>query len=99
MFRRCRLADLDSTHSAGSRASAEQWTAREPTAKEAVEDAVIFHVESEEKPTAAEFLSRSIFREVDRIDPHIWLIVIVALFFGTLMFCVLGACGLAMMNR
>ena len=61
---------------------------------------MLFHAEPEpeDRPTATAFVSRSIFHEIDRIDPQVWLIVIVALFVGTLMFCVLGACVLAMIS-
>jgi serine/threonine protein kinase len=67
------------------------WTAPEPTAKD-TEDMVLFHLEPEEKPASAEFLSRSIFSEIDHIHPQVWLIVIVAAFVGLLVFCVLGTC-------
>ncbi len=72
------------------------WTV--PTAKEAVEDAVLFHVESDDKLVPSELLSNTIFSEIDRIDPKVWLIAIVALWVGTLFFCVLGACVFSMMR-
>jgi serine/threonine protein kinase len=72
------------------------WT--EPTVKEAGDDAVLFHVDPEDRPTATDILSRSIFSEIDRVHPHVWLIAIVALWVGTLFFCVLGACVYSMMR-
>ncbi|MBI3823349.1 MAG: serine/threonine protein kinase [Planctomycetes bacterium] len=69
------------------------WT--EPAIKEVTEDAVLFNAEPDEKPTAADPLSGSIFREIDRIDPQIWVFAILALFAGALFVCVLGTCALA----
>jgi len=68
------------------------WTAPEPSAKEATADAVLFHVEAEEKPVQEEVLSRTIFDEVDRIEPHVWLIALGTLAIGAVFFCAFGAC-------
>lgn len=70
------------------------WTV--PTVKETVEDAVLFHVDPE--PAAPELLSRTMFGEIDRINPHVWLIAIVALWVGALFFCVLGTCVFSLMR-
>ena len=66
------------------------WTI--PVAKETLEDAVLFRIEPEEKPLPMEVLSRSIFSDVDRIGPQVWVLVIVAAWVGLLVFCVLGTC-------
>jgi hypothetical protein len=53
---------------------------------------VLFHAETEEKSTATELLSRTMFSEIDRVDPQIWLIGGIALFVVGLFACVLGTC-------
>jgi serine/threonine protein kinase len=68
------------------------WTAPEPSAKEAVEDAILFHIDPEDRPAPAEALSGSIFREIDRIHPLVWLLVSVGVCLGLMLFCVLGTC-------
>ena len=70
------------------------WTVPEPSAikEEAVGDAVLFRVDPEDRPQPSEFLSRSIFSDIDRIQPHVWLIVIIAVWVGLLLFCGLGTC-------
>ena len=72
------------------------WTV--PAAKETIEDVVLFHLEAEDKRTATEVLSRSIFSDIDRVHPDVRLIVIVAVFVGVLLFCVLGSCLYSLVN-
>jgi hypothetical protein len=64
----------------------------EPSAKDTSEDAVLFHIDPEDRPARTEFLSRSIFSDIDRIHPQVWLIIIVAGFVGLLLLCVVGTC-------
>jgi serine/threonine protein kinase len=71
----------------------------EPAIKEPGEDAAVFHIEPEDASATTEFLSRAIFKDIDRFDPRIWVIVLVALFAGVLLICVSAACVLAMMQR
>jgi len=80
----------DATFQDAVRKLIDGWTI--PVAKEAVEDAVLFRIEPEEKPPPMEFLSRSIYSEVDRVHPQIWMLLIVAVWVGLLLFCVLGTC-------
>ena len=70
------------------------WTVPEPSAvkEQTADDAVLFRIEQEDKPAPSEFLSRSIFSDIDRIQPHVWLIVIVAAWIALLLFCGLGTC-------
>jgi serine/threonine protein kinase len=68
------------------------WTTPEPSVKETATEAVLFHAETEEKSTATELLSRTMFSEIDRVDPQIWLIGGIALFVVGLFACVLGTC-------
>jgi serine/threonine protein kinase len=74
------------------------WRVPEPSAKEAVEDAVLFHIDPEDRLAPTEVLAGSIFRDIDRIHPHIWLIVGVAIGMGLLLFCVLGTCLFAVVR-
>ncbi len=78
----------------------DSWTVPEP-AKEALDaqdDAIIFHIEPEEKPTATEPASGSIFRDIDRIPPYWWLLGAVAVWVGLLLLCGVGACLFAVMK-
>ena len=68
------------------------WTVPEPSAKETSEDVVLFHIDPEDKPAPAEFQLRTIFSEIDRIHPQIWLTLIVAGFVSLLLVCVLATC-------
>jgi serine/threonine protein kinase len=81
------------------RALQDAWKMPEPTAKEISEDAVLFHVESEDKSATMELLSQKIFADIDRFDPRIWVLAFVALFVGSLLLCVLGACVFSLMRN
>jgi eukaryotic-like serine/threonine-protein kinase len=79
------------------RAVIDGWVAPE-TAKEAQEeqeDAVLFRIDSEEKPSAADSLAGSIFREADRMPPHVWVLGVVGAWMVLLLMCVLGSCVLS----
>jgi eukaryotic-like serine/threonine-protein kinase len=70
------------------------WTIPEPAAakEEAVDDAVLFRIDAQERPPPSEFVSRSIFSDIDRIQPHVWIIILVAAWIGLLLFCGVGTC-------
>ncbi|MSQ95190.1 MAG: serine/threonine protein kinase [Gemmataceae bacterium] len=76
----------------------DSWTAPEPTAKETQEDSVLFQIDEDDKPAPTEVLSRSIFGEIDRIQPQVWILAIVALWLVLMMGCLLGACVFALMR-
>jgi serine/threonine protein kinase len=67
------------------------WTPPE-VAKETEEDAVLFRIESEERTTPVDAGTGSIFRDIDQVRPHIWLLVLVGAWVLLLMMCVLGTC-------
>jgi hypothetical protein len=73
------------------------WTAPEP-AKEAVEDAVLFRIDPEDRLPATEIVSRSIFSEIDSRRLHVGLIVAVTVWGVLLGFCGLAACLLTMLR-
>jgi len=70
------------------------WTIPEPSAakEEAVDDAVLFRIDAQDRPQPSEFVSRSIFSEIDRIQPHVWLILVLAAWIGLLLLCGVGTC-------
>ncbi len=78
----------------------DSWTAPEPAkeAEEAFEDAIIFRIDPEDRVAAAEFLSRSLFKESEGIQPHVWVLGIVAVWLVLVLFCVLGSCALAVLK-
>jgi uncharacterized membrane protein len=67
------------------------WTPPE-VAKETEEDAVLFRIESEERTTPVDAGTGCIFRDIDQVRPHIWLLVLVGAWVLLLMMCVLGTC-------
>src|SRR5262249_41280876 len=72
----------------------DSWVAPEPAkeAEQAIEGAVFFRIEPENQEAPAEFLARSIFREVDRVPPHFWVLGIVGVWLAVLFLCVMGSC-------
>ncbi|HZZ79062.1 MAG TPA: serine/threonine-protein kinase [Gemmataceae bacterium] len=66
------------------------WTP--PEAKETDEDAVLFRIEPEERTTPVDPGTGSIFRDIDRVQPQIWLLAIVGVWVALLMLCVVGSC-------
>jgi serine/threonine protein kinase len=71
------------------------WTPVEPAKEQAVEDAVLFRVETDEK--RSEVLARSIFADIDRVQMRIWLLLVLAgLWVGLLLLCVLATCVFSM---
>ena len=66
----------------------EAWTPPE-AAREAVEDALLFRVDPAEKPPPSEFLSRSIFSEIDRYKVQLSVIIAIVIWVSLLL------CGLA----
>lgn len=76
------------------------WIAPEPTkeAQEALEDAILFGVDPDDKRMAAELLSRSIFREGERISPYVWLLVIGGVWVVLVLLCVMGSCAIAVIQ-
>jgi serine/threonine protein kinase len=75
------------------------WTAPESSAKESADDAVLFRIESDEKPTTVEILSRSIFSEIDRRKVQYSLLVVVVGWIVLSMMCGLGACVYSLLRR
>lgn len=70
-----------------------RWTPPEPAkeAAEAQDDAILFRIDTEEKPRAAEPSTGSIFRDIDRVQPHVWLMLaVVGAWVFFLLSCVLG---------
>jgi eukaryotic-like serine/threonine-protein kinase len=65
------------------------WTV--PAVKE-TDDAVLFHVDPEERGKPSETPSRSIFSDMDRMNPQMLLAVLAAVGIGLLLLCVLGSC-------
>ena len=86
----------DATFQQAVKALIDGWTV--PAVKETVEDAMLFHVDPEEKPALTEVLSGSIFRDIDRLHPQIWLFAIVAAWIALLLFCVLGSCAFSLLR-
>jgi eukaryotic-like serine/threonine-protein kinase len=76
------------------------WVPLEPSkeAAQAAEDAVLFHVEVVDEPSADEPVARSIFREVDRVPAYVWLFVIVGAWLALLSLCVVGSCLFAILK-
>jgi hypothetical protein len=74
------------------------WKVPEPTAIEISEDVILFQAEPDERSATAEVLSQKIFAEIDRIDPRVWMIGVVALLVAIILFCGLGTCVLSLMQ-
>jgi serine/threonine protein kinase len=70
------------------------WTIPEPAAakEEALDDAVLFRIDAQDRPPPSEFVSRSMFSEIDRIQPHVWVIILLVAWIGLLLFCGSGLC-------
>ncbi|MBI2808964.1 MAG: serine/threonine protein kinase [Planctomycetes bacterium] len=68
------------------------WMVAETAVKDASEDALLFRIDAEVKSAGPEFLSRSIFDEIDRVQPHVWLLAVVVIWVVVLMCCILGTC-------
>jgi serine/threonine protein kinase len=87
----------DAEYERAVQAVIETWVPLEPAkeAEEALEDAVLFRVDTDEKPSAAESLSRSIFRETERVPPHLWVLGVVGAWMVILLMCILGSCALS----
>jgi eukaryotic-like serine/threonine-protein kinase len=73
------------------------WVAPEPAkeAQDALEDAVIFQIDAEEKQSTAEHLASSIFREADRVPPHVWVLGVVGAWLVLLLMCIVGSCAMS----
>ncbi len=71
-----------------------KWTAPEiaKEAEEAEEDAVLFRIEPVERAPAVDAGTTSVFRDIDRVQPHVWLLVLVGAWVLLLGACVLGSC-------
>jgi eukaryotic-like serine/threonine-protein kinase len=74
------------------------WTPPE-VAKETEDDAVLFRIESEDKTRPTEAGTGSIFRDIDRVQPHVWLLVIVGAWVLFLLMCVAGSCVATMARQ
>ena len=91
-------APLDAPNDAASQQAVRDlinaWTIPEPSAakEEAVDDAVLFRIDAQDRPPPSEFVSRSIFSEIDRVPTHVWLFVLVAAWVALLLFCGVGTC-------
>lgn len=72
------------------------WVAPEPAkeAQEAIDDAVLFRIEPEDKTPPSDSLASSIFREADRMPPHVWVLGVVGAWMVLLLMCMLGSCVL-----
>ncbi len=70
------------------------WTVSEPAkaAEEAPDDAILFRIEPEEKTPPGETGTTSIFGDSDRVQPHVWLLVLAGAWVLLLLACVLGSC-------
>ena len=78
----------------------DSWTVPEPAraAQEAREDAILFRIDAEDKHASAEVQSGSIFREIDRVQPHVWLLLIVGGWLVLLALCLLGSCAVTVLK-
>jgi serine/threonine protein kinase len=87
----------DAAYQESVRALATGWTV--PVARETTEDAVLFHIDPEEKNRPSELVSLSIFREIDRVHPYVWIGLAAAVVLGLFLACGLGACLFALFSR
>ena len=75
------------------------WTVPEPAKEieQAPEDAILFRIEPEDRPAATnEAGTASIFRDIDRIQPHVWiLLALVGAWVLLLMSCAVAPCILS----
>jgi serine/threonine protein kinase len=76
----------------------DNWSVPEPAKEiqEAQDDAILFRIDPEEKAPLEQ--SGLIFREIDRVPAHWWMLGVVALWVALLMMCVLGACVVAILK-
>ena len=70
------------------------WAVPEPAkaAEEAPDDAILFRIEPEEKTPPIDTETTSIFGDGDRVQPHVWLLVLAGAWVLLLLACVLGSC-------
>ena len=71
------------------------WTVPSPAREEqdSREDAILFRIDQEDKQAAGEVLSGSIFRDIDRVQPHVWILAIVGVWLALMFLCVMGSCA------
>jgi eukaryotic-like serine/threonine-protein kinase len=76
------------------------WTVVEPAkeAEEAPEDAILFRIEKEKKTPTLDSSTTSIFGDIDRVQPHVWLLVLAGTWVLMLLACVLGSCIFSMVR-
>lgn len=60
--------------------------------EEAPEDAILFRIEPEEKAAAVDVGAVSVLGDLDRVQPHVWLLVLVGAWVLVLLGCVLASC-------
>jgi serine/threonine protein kinase len=70
------------------------WSVPPPSADkdDAGDDAVLFRIDAQAQPQPSEFVSRTLFSEIDRIQPHVWVIAVVAAWIGLMLLCGTGTC-------